>query len=114
MATTKILALVRDLLLRSRIEAVAEPSAPVTPASTLDLACTRATGRSCDHLRRLRTRISLPKRPRVRYARSLHRRGSRLRFARRFEIARLARAAGFDRTLSRSEFTAQLPELIKP
>ncbi len=44
MPNTIILALVRDLLLRSRIEAVADTlGAEVTPAATLELARTRAS-----------------------------------------------------------------------
>jgi hypothetical protein len=90
MATRKIIALVRDLLLRSRIEAVAKAlGAEVIPAATLELARTR----TAEHSREFE-RCGFSRR--THRARTSRRRAgcapSGLRIARRFEIAR--RGAG--------------------
>jgi DNA-binding NarL/FixJ family response regulator len=117
MGTTKILALVRDLLLRSRIEAVADTlGAEVTPASTLDLARTRAIGLAPAIIFADLSDGNFPAEETARALRAAAPQARLVGFASHVDLKSLAaaRAAGFDRTLSRSEFTAQLPELIKP
>jgi DNA-binding NarL/FixJ family response regulator len=116
MPTTKILALVRDLLLRSRIEAVADTlGAEVTPASTLDLARTRATELAPAIIFADLSDANFPADATARALRAAAPQARLVGFASHVDLKSLAsaRAAGFDLTLSRSEFTAQLPALIK-
>jgi DNA-binding NarL/FixJ family response regulator len=116
MPPTKILALVRDLLLRSRIEAVtATLGAEMTPASTLDLARTRAVEFAPAIIFADLSDANFPADATARALRAAAPRARLIGFASHVDLKSLAsaRAAGFDLTLSRSEFTAQLPELIK-
>jgi DNA-binding NarL/FixJ family response regulator len=117
MPSTKILALVRDLLLRSRIEAVATTlKAEVTTASSLDQASARAAAIGPTIVF---ADLSDANFPAVATARDLRAAAPGVRlvgFASHVDLKSLAaaRKAGFDLTLSRSEFTARLPELLKP
>ena len=116
MATTKILALVRDLLLRSRIEAAAAAlGAEVAPASTLDLARTRAAELSPAIIFADLSDTNFPADATARELRAVVPSARLVGFASHVDLKSLAsaREAGFDLTLSRSEFTARLPELIK-
>jgi DNA-binding NarL/FixJ family response regulator len=116
MPTTKILALVRDLLLRSRIEAVADTlGAEMTPATTLDLARTCAIDLAPAIIFADLSDANFPAEETARALRGAAPRARLVGFASHVDLKSLAsaRAAGFDLTLSRSEFTAQLPELIK-
>jgi DNA-binding NarL/FixJ family response regulator len=112
----KVLALVRDLLLRSRIDAVADAlGVEVGYASSLD----RVTGR-CAELNPGAVFVDLSDAnfPAEAIAREVKAAvpGARLvGFASHVDLKSLASArdAGFALTLSRSEFTARLPELLK-
>ncbi|MBF6559595.1 MAG: hypothetical protein IVW56_04815 [Candidatus Binataceae bacterium] len=117
MTPIKVLALVRDLLLRSRIEAVAATlGAEMATAASLDQATARAAAVAPAIVF---ADLSDANFPAVATARDLRAAapGARLvGFASHVDLKSLAaaRAAGFDLTLSRSEFTARLPELLKP
>jgi DNA-binding NarL/FixJ family response regulator len=116
MPPTKILALVRDLLLRSRIEAVAAAlGGEATPASTLDLARTRATELAPAIIFADLSDANFPAEETARVLRAAAPHARLVGFASHVDLKSLAsaRAAGFDLTLSRSEFTAQLPALVK-
>jgi DNA-binding NarL/FixJ family response regulator len=112
----KVLALVRDLLLRSRIDAVADAlGVEVGYASSLD----RVNGR-CAELNPGAVFVDLSDAnfPSDAIAREVKAAapGARLvGFASHVDLKSLASArdAGFGLTLSRSEFTARLPELLK-
>ena len=116
MPSKTILALVRDLLLRSRIEAVAATlGLEVTPASTLELARTRATDLSPAIIFADLSDANFPAETTARDLREAASAARLIGFASHVDLKSLAaaRAAGFDLTLSRSEFTARLPELLK-
>jgi len=116
MPTRKIIALVRDLLLRSRIEAVAEAlGAEVIPAATLELARTRTIEHSPAIIFADLSDANFPAEETARGLRAAAPRARLVGFASHVDLKSLAaaRAAGFDLTLSRSEFTARLPELLK-
>jgi DNA-binding NarL/FixJ family response regulator len=116
MPSKTILALVRDLLLRSRIETVAEAfGLEVTPASTLELARTRAAALSPAIIFADLSDANFPAETTARELRSAAPDSRLVGFASHVDLKSLAaaRAAGFDLTLSRSEFTARLPELLK-
>ena len=116
MPTTRILALVRDLMLRSRIEAVAAAlGGEVTPAATLELARTRAAEIAPSVVFADLSDASFPAAATAETLRAAAPAARLIGFASHVDLKSLAsaRAAGFDLTLSRSEFTAQLPELIK-
>jgi DNA-binding NarL/FixJ family response regulator len=116
MPATKILALVRDLLLRSRIEAVAHTlGAEVIPASTLELARSRAADLAPGVIFADLSDANFPADETARALRAAAPAARLVGFASHVDLKALAsaRAAGFDLTLSRSEFTAQLPTLIK-
>lgn len=118
-ATEKVraLGLVRDILFRSRIDAVAN-SLTLEVAYASDLA--RARERAAD----LKPAIvfadlsdaSFPAEATAREIRSVTTNARLVGFASHIDLKPLAAArnAGFDLTLSRSEFTARLPELLKP
>lgn len=117
MPTTRILALVRDLMLRSRIEAAAAAlGGEVTPAATLDLARTHAAAIAPSVIFADLSDASFPAAATAQALRAVAPAARLIGFASHVDLKSLAaaRAAGFDLTLSRSEFTAQLPELIKP
>jgi DNA-binding NarL/FixJ family response regulator len=116
MATRKIIALVRDLLLRSRIEAVAEAlGAEVIPAATLELARTHTAEHSPAIIFADLSDANFPAEDTARELRAAAPDARLVGFASHVDLKSLAaaRAAGFDLTLSRSEFTARLPELLK-
>ncbi len=115
MAAT-VLMLVRDLMLRSRIEGVAAAlGVACAPAATLEIARVRVSEStpsivfvdlSDSHFPAAETLVAM------RAAAP----GARIvAFASHVDLKafKAARAAGFDLTLSRSEFTARLPELLK-
>lgn len=114
---TKILALVRDLLLRSRIEAAGDMlGAEVVPASSLELAGTRAAEIAPAIVFADLSDSNFPADATAQVLRAAAPAARLIGFASHVDLKSLAsaRAAGFDLTLSRSEFTAQLPALIKP
>lgn len=116
MFTKKILALVRDLLLRSRIEAAATVlGVEVVPAATLELARTSAAELSPAIIFADLSDTNFPADATARELRAAAPGARLVGFASHVDLKSLAsaRAAGFDLTLSRSEFTARLPELLK-
>ena len=117
MPPVKVLVLVRDLLLRSRVEAAADAaSVPVISASSLDRAVAHAAASAPTIVF---ADLSDANFPAITTARDLRAAAPGVRligFASHVDLKSLAaaREAGFDQTLSRSEFTARLPELLKP
>ncbi|MGH8013743.1 MAG: hypothetical protein ACREQ4_14720 [Candidatus Binataceae bacterium] len=115
MSAARVVVLVRDLLLRSRIDAVADAiGTEVVYASSLETARAK-----CTELRPLAlfadlSDASFP--PGETAELRLIEPAMRLvGFASHVDLKALksAKEAGFERTLSRSEFTAQLPELLR-
>src|SRR5258708_39773109 len=115
MPTRKITALFRALPLRSRIEAVVEAlGAEVTPADTLELARTRTIEHSPAIIFADLSDSNFPAEDTARELRAAAPDARLVGFASHVDLKSLAaaRAAGFDLTLPRSEFTSRLPELL--
>lgn len=113
MAAT-VLALVRDLMLRSRIEGVAEAlGVACTPAATLEIA--RAAEASPSIVFVDLSDSHFPPEETLAAMRAAAPAARVVAFASHVDLKafKAARAAGFDQVLSRSEFTARLPELLK-
>jgi len=112
----KALALVRDLFFRAKIDAVASVvGAEVEYASSLDAVAARI---SATHPSVIFTDLSDATFPAAETLKQIHAASPGTRvigFASHVDLKSLkaARAAGYDLTLSRSEFTAQLPDLLK-
>jgi DNA-binding NarL/FixJ family response regulator len=112
----KALALVRDLFFRAKIDAVANAlGAEVEYASSLDAVATRI---SATHPSIIFTDLSdatFPAAETLKQIRASAPAARVIGFASHVDLKSLkaARAAGYDLTLSRSEFTAQLPLLLK-
>jgi DNA-binding NarL/FixJ family response regulator len=116
METTHILTLVRDLLLRSRIEAVAATlGLESIAAGTFDLARARAAEFAPAIVFADLSDANFPADETARTLRAAAPHARLVGFASHVDLKSLAsaRAAGFDLTLSRSEFTGRLPELLK-
>jgi DNA-binding NarL/FixJ family response regulator len=113
----KALALVRDLFFRAKIDAVAAAlGAEVEYASSLDAVAARI---SATHPSIIFTDLSdatFPALETMKQIRAAAPTARAIGFASHVDLKSLkaARAAGYDLTLSRSEFTSQLPELLKP
>jgi DNA-binding NarL/FixJ family response regulator len=111
------LGLVRDLFFRAKIDAVAAAvGAEVVYASTLDAVAAR-----CAELKPVAvfTDLSDPVFPALETLRQIRAAAPDARaigFASHVDLKplRAAREAGYELTLSRSEFTAQLAELLRP
>jgi DNA-binding NarL/FixJ family response regulator len=115
MAAT-VLALVRDLMLRSRIEGVAEAlGVACTPAATLEIARVRAAEASPAVVFVDLSDRHFPSEETLAAMRAAASAARVVAFASHVDLKafKAARAAGFDQVLSRSEFTARLPELLK-
>jgi DNA-binding NarL/FixJ family response regulator len=116
MSRKMVLGLVRDLFFRTKIDAVAAVvGAEVGYASSLDAAAAR-----CAALKPAIVFVDLSDGvfPAIETIAAIHAAAPDARligFASHVDLKPLkaARDAGFDQTLSRSEFTAQLPELLK-
>jgi DNA-binding NarL/FixJ family response regulator len=112
----KALALVRDLFFRAKIDAVASVvAAEVEYASTLDAVASRC---AAIHPSIIFTDLSDATFPAAETLKQIHGASPGTRvigFASHVDLKSLkaARAAGYDLTLSRSEFTSQLPDLLK-
>ena len=112
----KALALVRDLFFRAKIDAVANAlGAEVEYASSLDAVAARI---SATHPSIVFTDLSdatFPAAETLKQIRAAAPAARIIGFASHVDLKSLkaARAAGYDLTLSRSEFTAQLPLLLK-
>jgi glycine oxidase len=113
----KALGLVRDLLLRSRIDGVADQlGLEVAYASDLVRARERAAQLKPAIVFADLSDAGFPAEATAREIRAAAATARMIGFASHVDLKSLAsaRAAGFDLTLSRSEFTARLPELFKP
>lgn len=115
-AKIKALGLVRDIMFRSRIDAVAD-SLGVEIAYASDL------GRACERAAEFKPAVvfvdlsdaTFPAEASALEVRAAASGARLIGFASHVDLKSLAaaRGAGFDLTLSRSEFTARLPELLK-
>jgi DNA-binding NarL/FixJ family response regulator len=112
----KALALVRDLFFRAKIDAVAAAvGVEVEYASSLDVIAARC---AATHPTTIFTDLSdatFPALETLKQIRAAAPAARAIGFASHVDLKSLkaARAAGYDLTLSRSEFTAQLPDLLK-
>ncbi|HEX4208927.1 MAG TPA: hypothetical protein VHY56_00925 [Candidatus Binataceae bacterium] len=112
-----VLALVRDLLLRSRIEAAAEAAGvEVVFAGTYDRLRALATTRRISTVFADLSDTTLDPEITARELAAACPHANLIGFASHVDLKPLAaaRAAGFAQTLSRSEFVSQLPVLLKP
>ena len=113
----KALGLIRDLFFRAKIDAVASVvGAEVEYASSLDVIAARC---AAIHPSIIFADLSDPTFPAVETLNQIRAAAPSARvigFASHVDLKSLkaAREAGYDLTLSRSEFTAQLPELLRP
>lgn len=115
MAAT-VLMMVRDLMLRSRIEGVADAlGVPARAAATLDIARVRAAESAPAVIFVDLSDSHFPLAESLREMRAAAPAARLIGFASHVDLKafKAARAAGFDLVLSRSEFTARLPELLK-
>lgn len=116
MSKVTALALLRDLFFRSKLDAAAEASgAEVIYASSLEQARARCAGQA---LAAAFVDLSDKSFPAAETAACLRQAAPAIRligFASHVELKGLAsaRQAGFDLTLSREEFAARLPELLR-
>lgn len=115
--SSAVLAIIRDLFFRSKIDAVASAiGAEVAYASDLS-AATRRCGELAPRLVIIDLSDSAVAASQAAEAIRAAAPGARLiGFASHVDVKTLkaARDAGFDAALSKSEFTTQLPELLKP
>ena len=112
----KVLALVRDLLLRSRIDAVADAlGVEVGYASSVDKVPGRCAGLDPAAVFVDLSDANFPADEIAREVKAAAPNARLVGFASHVDLKSLASArdAGFALTLSRSEFTARLPELLK-
>lgn len=116
-AKVKALGLVRDIMFRSRIEAVADSlGVEIAYASDLARACERAAEFKPAIVFVDLSDAAFPAEAVAREIRTVAAGARLIGFASHVDLKSLgaARNAGFGLTLSRSEFTARLPELLKP
>ena len=116
MASKIALGLVRDLFFRSKIDAVASAlGATVAYASSLDAASLRCAELKPDLVFADLSDATFPALETIEKIRAVAPDARVVGFASHIDLKplRAAREAGFDLTLSRSEFTAQLPDLLK-
>ncbi|MDO8434179.1 MAG: hypothetical protein Q7S58_17405 [Candidatus Binatus sp.] len=110
------LGLVRDLFFRSKIDAVASAlGADVIYASSLDAAIERCGEKIPQTVFADLSDAAFPALETVARIRAVAPNARLVGFASHIDLKPLkaAREAGFELTLSRSEFTARLPELLK-
>jgi DNA-binding NarL/FixJ family response regulator len=111
------LGLVRDLFFRSKLDAVAESvGAEILYASDLANASRRAAEKKPSVVFADLSDASFPVADTVAKIREAAPGAKLIGFASHVDLKplRAAREAGFDQTLSRSEFTARLAEFLKP
>ena len=112
----KALALVRDLFFRAKIDAVASAvGAEVEYASSLDVIAARCAATHPSIIFTDLSDATFPNLETLKQIRAAAPTARAIGFASHVDLKSLkaARAAGYDLTLSRSEFTAQLPDLLK-
>ncbi len=116
MSTKVALGLIRDLFFRSKIDAVASAlGATIAYASSLDAAALRCGELKPDVVFADLSDSTFPALETVHTIRAAAPDARLVGFASHIDLKPLkaAKEAGFDQTLSRSEFTAQLPDLLK-
>ena len=116
MSNKVALGLIRDLFFRSKIDAVASAlGATVAYASTLDAATLRCAEIKPDLVFADLSDATFPALETLQKIRAATPDARVVGFASHIDLKplRAAREAGFELTLSRSEFTAQLPDLLK-
>jgi len=112
----KALGLIRDLFFRAKIDAVAAVvGAQVEYASSLDVIAARCAATHPSIIFTDLSDATFPAAETLKQIRSASPGTRVIGFASHVDLKSLkaARAAGYDLTLSRSEFTAQLPDLLK-
>ena len=112
----KALALVRDLFFRAKIDAVASVvGAEVEYASSLDSIAPRCAATHPSIIFTDLSDATFPSLETLKQIRAAAPTARAIGFASHVDLKSLksAREAGYDLTLSRSEFTAQLPDLLK-
>ena len=117
MSNKVALGLIRDLFFRSKIDAVASAvGATVAYASSLDAAASRCAELKPDLIFADLSDATFPALETIEKIRAVAPDTRVVGFASHIDLKplRAAREAGFGLTLSRSEFTAQLPDLLKP
>jgi DNA-binding NarL/FixJ family response regulator len=117
MSNKVALGLIRDLFFRSKIDAVASAvGATVAYASSLDAAASRCAELKPDLIFADLSDATFPALETIEKIRAAAPNARVVGFASHIDLKplRAAREAGFELTLSRSEFTAQLPDLLKP
>ena len=116
MSNKVALGLIRDLFFRSKIDAVAAAlGATVAYASTLDAATLRCADLKPDLVFADLSDATFPALETIQKIRAAAPGARVVGFASHIDLKPLnaAREAGFELTLSRSEFTSRLPELLK-
>src|SRR6266478_7687884 len=111
------LGLIRDLFFRSKIDAVASAlGATVAYASSLEAATLRCAELKPDLVFADLSDATFPALETIEKIRAVAPGACMVGFASHIDLKplRAAREAGFELTLSRNEFTAQLPDLLKP
>jgi len=117
MSNKVALGLIRDLFFRSKIDAVASAvGATVAYASSLDAAASRCAELKPDMVFADLSDATFPALETIEKIRAVAPDARVVGFASHIDLKplRAAREAGFELTLSRSEFTARLPDLLKP
>jgi len=118
MSSAKVaVGLVRDLFFRSKIDAVESAlGATYAYASSLDAAASLCAELKPDLIFADLSDATFPALETIEKIRAVSPDARMVGFASHIDLKplRAAREAGFDLTLSRSEFTAQLPDLLKP
>jgi DNA-binding NarL/FixJ family response regulator len=112
----KALGLVRDLFFRAKIDAVAAVlGAEVEYASSLDVVAARCADLKPSIVFTDLSDATFPAAETLKQIRAAAPNARAIGFASHIDLKPLkaARDAGYDQTLSRSEFTAQLPELLR-
>src|SRR6266852_2696308 len=116
MSNKVALGLIRDLFFRSKIDAVASAlGATVAYASSLDAATSRCAELKPDLVFADLSDATFPALETIEKIRAVVPNARVVGFASHVDLNPLsaAREAGFELTLSRSEFTARLPDLLK-
>ncbi len=116
MSNKVALGLIRDLFFRSKIDAVASAlGATVAYASSLDAATSRCAELKPDLVFADLSDATFPALETIEKIRAVVPNARVVGFASHVDLKPLsaAREAGFELTLSRSEFTARLPDLLK-
>ena len=110
------LALVRDLFFRSKIDAVAAAGAEIGYVSTLDGLASRCLEMKPSIVLVDLSDDAFPALETLRRIRAAAPAARVIGFASHVDLKPLnaAREAGYELTLSRSEFTARLPDLLRP